>query len=107
MQYNTQCQSIVDQAVSEKNTNAKNFATQIKDISVKIIIIVADYQNCSHVIKKAQEQEIEIGCPVLATSGREVSHDPSERPPNMNSDECKFLINLGPCQPKLKSFPEK
>ena len=42
----------------------------------------------------------------MATSGCEVSHDPSERPPNMNSDECKFLINLGPCQPKLKSFPE-
>ena len=34
-----------------------------------------------------------------------VSHDPGNRPASLNDNQKRYLINLGPHQPRLSSYP--
>ena len=106
-QYLNQCNDILNETVSEQETRAEGFVIKVRDVTLKINHLSQQLtKNCSVIIDKVRNQEIELGCPVMPASDQLTSHDPSERPRNMNDDQRKFLIELGPCQPKLKSFPE-
>ena len=37
---------------------------------------------------------------------RNIDHDPTKRPRKLSDAEKKYLIHLGPCQPKLNTFPK-
>ena len=39
-------------------------------------------------------------------SGKDVSIDPAKRPENFSEGQIKYLIHIGPCQPKLSSYPK-
>ena len=35
-----------------------------------------------------------------------VEHDPGRRPENLTDDQVDYLTRIGPCQPKLSSYPK-
>ena len=73
--------------------------SKIHSLSEKVI------KNCSYVIEVAKQKELAVSCPVVDFSSQGVSHFPYERPKVFNDEQRKFLIQCGPCQPRLKSFP--
>ena len=72
--------------------------SKIHNLSGKVI------KNCSYVIEAAKQEELAVGCPVVDFSSQGVIHDPCERPKVLNDEQRRFLIQRGPCQPRLKSF---
>ena len=57
------------------------------------------------VIEVAIQEEHAVTCPVVEFSSQEVSHFPCERPKVLNDEQRRFVIQRGPCQPRLKLFP--
>jgi hypothetical protein len=52
--------------ISHEDTNAKCFSEKVKDIATKTRdLSVKLVENCSHVINKAKQHEINVGCPVI------------------------------------------
>lgn len=97
---------MLDEAGSEEDMKTERFLINTNDIALKINNLSEQLiKNCSHVINEIREQELAIGSPVCIEGDQLVSRDPSERPGNMNDHQRKFLIELGPSQPKLRSFP--
>ena len=62
-------------------------------------------KNCSFAIENIREEDLAIGYPIEIDDGDLVSNDPSERPKDLTDNQRKLLIELGPHEPRLKSFP--
>lgn len=82
---------MLDEAGSEEDTKTERFVVNVKDIALKISDLSQQLiKNCSHVINKVREQALAVGSPVITEDSQLVSHDPSERPRNMNDDQRSF-----------------
>ena len=65
------------------------------DLSTEALKLLQDYQQTLHFDCDANKEDDLI------------EHDPEKRPENLSENEKKYLISLGPCQPRLSSFPKK
>ena len=101
------CENILDEVViSDEEIKVKCFCEKVKVVTSKIHNLSGKViKNCSYVIEVAKQEELAVSCPVVDFSSQGVSHFPCERPKVLNDEQRRFLIQRGPCQPRLKLFP--
>ena len=78
----------------------------LKQIALKMSVLAQELvKYCSLAIENIREEELAIGFPIEIENGDLVSNDPIKRPKDLTDNQRKFLIELGPHQPRLTSFP--
>ena len=83
-------------------TTIATFSTEIKSLCGDL---ASKAQNAlNHELGKNEGKE-DIITEILERNFQ-VSHDPGSRPTTLNDNQRRYLINLGPYQPKLSSFPK-
>ena len=55
---------------------------------------IQEFSNISNEVNNVSEQDVLM------------EHDPAKRPEKFSEGQIKYLIHIGPCQPKLSSYPK-
>ena len=87
------------------------------DIEAMLSEVIVSCKNISGAIEKVQEtaeeylqerynDDAKTAVPNEFHEIRNIDHDPTKRPRKLSDAEKKYLIHLGPCQPKLNTFPK-
>ena len=80
--------------------------TEVKELCKEILATTQATQNLAEI----QLQEISsIPDELLGRNTNHdisVEHDPGRRPENLTDDQVDYLTRIGPCQPKLSSYPK-
>ena len=87
------------------------------DIEAMLSEVIVSCKNISGAIEKVQEtaeeylqerynDDTKTTVPNEFHEIRNIDHDPTKRPRKLSDAEKKYLIHLGPCQPKLNTFPK-
>ena len=100
---------------SEKLLSLVSEATELNPVHVissyielvgtcnKVIAMLRDAKNFAMAGLEAVQNEIEDESEMLENNIL-IEHDPDKRPSALTRNQTKYLINLGPCQPKLSVY---
>ncbi|XP_028414896.1 52 kDa repressor of the inhibitor of the protein kinase-like [Dendronephthya gigantea] len=72
--------------------------SKVKDIATKIV------KDCQDSLEQINQEKLDIGLPQLDNEFTSL-FDPADRPKNLSDLQKQKIIELGPHQPKLKSYP--
>ena len=97
---------LVNNAANTSVIHYESAFTQVRDICQETATLVA-HQAQSLANLKIQEL-LNISNELYNVSEQNVliEHDPAKRPEKFSEGQIKYLIHIGPCQPKLSSYPK-
>ena len=70
----------------------------------KVVEIIEDTKNFAEAGLQALQNQSDDAS-VMLENNTLIQHDPARRPSTLTRGQIKYLIHLGPCQPKLSIYP--
>ena len=96
--------SLVSETTGLNPVHVKSGYTELICTCDKVIAMLGDAKNFAMAGLEAVQNQIEDESEML-DNNIFIEHDPVKRPSTLTRNQQKYLINLGPCQPKLSIYP--
>ena len=99
-------QTLASRTIEDETFNQSEFVVQVVELSDRTQNLALDlYTEAQNLLTEYQHQVTHFDC-VSSENSDLVDHDPGKRPPKLSDNQKKYLITLGPCQPRLTVFPK-
>ena len=96
--------SLVSEATDQNQVHLKSAYTQLISTCKRVVTMVEDVKESAKVGLQSVQNQTEAESDMLEDSNL-IEHDPARRPAMLTRNQTKYLIHLGPYQPKLSMYP--
>lgn len=105
IQLASDCDDIISDAINSELVYPQDVLSGVLDAVSKVKEFSAKVENdCQQFLAKLNQKKMDIGMPQLDNDFSSLS-DPADRPTNLTDLQKQKVIELGPFQPKLKTYP--
>ena len=104
--YSNQCEDIITEGLASEMVYPQEILTNILHAVSKIKEISIEIENgCKTTLEHIKKKKLEIG-DIQRNDDLSLLLDPADRPKDLTDLQKEKLIELGPYQPKLKTYPD-
>ena len=95
--------NLVNNAANTSVIHYESVFTEVRDICRETATLVHQTQSLANLkIRELSNISSEL---YISEQDVPIEHDPAKRPEKLSEGQIKYLIHIGPCQPKLSCYP--
>ena len=103
------CDTLITKALSSEVVYPEELLIDVLEPISKVKELSTSIQeNCKHTLQKIRQDKLKLGkvCDDNIANDTNSLRDPADRPKSLSDEQKQTIIEGGPYQPKLKSYPE-